>query len=77
MGSLPSKEELEEFRQVIGQCRSLPTNFTRDVIMKAPTDDIMNSMTRIAGWSAHRIEELVTGRRIIRLAYMSEMEELS
>lgn len=46
MGSLPSKEELEEFRQVIGQCRSLPTNFTRDVIMKAPTDDIMNSMTR-------------------------------
>lgn len=46
MGSLPSKEELEEFRQVIGQCRSLPTNFTRDVIMKAPTDDIMNSITR-------------------------------
>lgn len=46
MGSLPSKEELEEFRRVIGQCRSLPTNFTRDVIMKAPTDDIMNSMTR-------------------------------
>ncbi|MBQ8986122.1 MAG: citrate/2-methylcitrate synthase [Lachnospiraceae bacterium] len=46
MGGLPSKEELEEFRQVIGQCRSLPTNFTRDVIMKAPTDDIMNSMTR-------------------------------
>jgi len=46
MGSLPSKEELEEFRQVIGQCSSLPTNFTRDVIMKAPTDDIMNSMTR-------------------------------
>ena len=46
MGSLPSKEELEEFRQVIGQCRSLPTNFTRDVIMKAPTNDIMNSMTR-------------------------------
>ena len=31
---------------MIGECRTLPTNFTRDVIMKAPSDDIMNSMTR-------------------------------
>ena len=35
------------------------------------------AIARIAGWSAHRIEELVTGRRIIRPAYMSVMEELS
>ena len=35
-----------EFSELIGQCRSLPTNFTRDVIMKAPSEDIMNSMTR-------------------------------
>ena len=34
-------------------------------------------VARIAGWSAHRIEELVTGGRIIRPAYMSVMEELS
>lgn len=46
MGELPSKEEQAEFLEMIGQCRSLPTNFTRDVIMKAPTKDIMNSMTR-------------------------------
>ena len=29
-----------------GECRTLPTNFTRDVIMKAPSEDVMNSMTR-------------------------------
>ncbi len=45
-GELPSKEEEEEFASVLGSCRTLPTNFTRDVIMKAPSKDIMNSMTR-------------------------------
>lgn len=46
MGELPNDTEQKEFAQLIGQCRTLPTNFTRDVIMKAPTEDIMNSMTR-------------------------------
>lgn len=46
LGNIPSKNELDEFKAIIGACRSLPTNFTRDVIMKAPTEDIMNSMTR-------------------------------
>lgn len=46
MGELPSKEEEKEFSKIIGECRTLPTNFTRDVIMKAPSEDIMNSMTR-------------------------------
>ena len=45
-GELPSAEELNEFCEVLGKSRTLPTNFTRDVIMKAPTRDIMNSMTR-------------------------------
>ena len=45
-GELPTEEELVEFSKVIGDCRRLPTNFTRDVIMKAPSKDIMNSMTR-------------------------------
>ena len=45
-GELPTKEQLEEFKTIIYQCMTLPTNFTRDVIMKAPTADIMNSMTR-------------------------------
>ena len=43
---LPTQEKLEEFCQVLGECRTMPTNFTRDVIMKAPSHDIMNSMAR-------------------------------
>ena len=46
MGEMPSEKDRKEFEELIGQCRSLPTNFTRDVIMKAPTADIMSSMTK-------------------------------
>lgn len=46
MGELPSKETEAEFKEQLGSYRTLPTNFTRDVIMKAPSEDIMNSMTR-------------------------------
>lgn len=46
MGEMPSEEEEKEFSDWIGKCRRLPTNFTRDVIMKAPTEDIMNTITR-------------------------------
>lgn len=46
MGDLPDRKELEDFRQLLGEYRTLPTNFVRDVIMKAPSDDIMNSLTR-------------------------------
>lgn len=45
-GELPDATQLEEFRHIIANCMELPTNFTRDVIMKAPSADIMNSMTR-------------------------------
>ena len=46
MGEMPDERQEEEFKELIGACRTLPTNFTRDVIMKAPSEDIMNSMTR-------------------------------
>ena len=45
-GKKPTAEEEKEFKELMGKCRALPTNFTRDVIMKAPSKDIMNSMTR-------------------------------
>ena len=45
-GEKPDKQELLEFRKILAEARDLPTNFTRDVIMKAPSKDIMNSMTR-------------------------------
>ena len=46
MGQMPDSAAAEEFRRLLGECRTLPTNFTRAVIMKAPGKDIMNSMTR-------------------------------
>lgn len=46
MGELPSEETQQEFFQRMGEARALPGNFTRDVIMKAPSGDIMNTMTR-------------------------------
>ncbi|MCD7737187.1 MAG: citrate/2-methylcitrate synthase [Lachnospiraceae bacterium] len=46
MGELPDEKALEEFKSIVGNSRTLPTNFTRDVIMKAPSSDIMNTMTR-------------------------------
>ena len=45
-GELPGDSELASFREYLGEKRRLPNNFTRDVIMKAPSKDIMNSMTR-------------------------------
>lgn len=45
-GNLPTKSELAEFSRVLAKNRRLPTNFVRDVIMKAPSKDIMNSLTK-------------------------------
>ena len=46
MGEMPDEKELATFKKLVGESRCLPTNFTRDVIMKAPSCDIMNTMTR-------------------------------
>ena len=45
-GELPKKEELDEFRKILSDYRSLPTNFVRDIIMKAPSQDMMNTLAR-------------------------------
>ena len=45
-GELPTEYELKEFQEQLAECMNLPTNFTRDVIMKAPSADIMSAMTR-------------------------------
>ena len=46
MGEMPDEKEAADFFKLVGSSRTLPSNFTRDVIMKAPGKDIMNSMTR-------------------------------
>lgn len=45
-GKMPGKKELHDFSAKISECRKLPQNFTRDIIMKAASEDVMNSMTR-------------------------------
>ncbi len=45
-GEKPTESQLIDFQEILDECRCLPTNFTRDVIMKAPSKDIMNSITR-------------------------------
>ena len=43
---LPGKNELERFRNELGEYRSLPTSFVRDMILKAPGKDMMNILSR-------------------------------
>ena len=45
-GALPTKEELDEFKKLLANLRPLPDNFVRDIIMKASSTDLMNSMSR-------------------------------
>lgn len=45
-GEIPTDEEAAAFINILSKARDLPLTFTRDVIMKAPTQDIMNSMMR-------------------------------
>ncbi|MGN1148429.1 MAG: citrate/2-methylcitrate synthase [Lachnospiraceae bacterium] len=43
---LPDKKELADFQTLLGGYRSLPTSFVRDIIMKAPSKDMMNTLAR-------------------------------
>ena len=45
-GKLPNKEQWKEFSEILANQRDLPTNFVRDVIMKAPSQDMMNTLSR-------------------------------
>ena len=45
-GQLPDKNELQKFTKLLGEYRSLPTSFVRDIIMKAPSPDMMNTLAR-------------------------------
>lgn len=45
-GKLPDFKELDSFKKILGDFRSLPTHFVRDIIMKAPSKDMMNALAR-------------------------------
>lgn len=43
---LPTTEELASFTKLLSEYRTLPTSFVRDIIMKAPSKDMMNTLAR-------------------------------
>ena len=45
-GNLPTKEKLDNFTRLLEQYRELPPSFVRDIIMKAPSKDMMNTLAR-------------------------------
>ena len=46
-GKLPNNEELDKIKKILGDYRtSLPTHFVRDIILKAPSKDMMNTLQR-------------------------------
>jgi len=45
-GSLPTKGQLQEFQSVLGEYRALPEGFTKDMILNAPSTNIMNKLGR-------------------------------
>jgi citrate synthase len=45
-GKLPTKEQLEDFSSLLARYRTLSASFARDIIMKAPTSDMMNTLAR-------------------------------
>ncbi len=45
-GKLPTKQQLDKFCDILSQCRELPTDFAEDMIMKAPSNNIMNKIAR-------------------------------
>jgi len=45
-GDLPKENELKNFCELLAYYRSLPTSFVRDIIMKAPSRDMMNTLAR-------------------------------
>lgn len=45
-GHLPTQEQLDRFNEILGECRELPEDFIEDMIMKAPSPNIMNKLER-------------------------------
>ena len=45
-GELPEQKQLADFTRILGQYRTLPVNFVTDIILKAPSPDMMNTLSR-------------------------------
>ncbi len=67
-GALPTRRQLAEFQKTIGLERALPDNFTEDMIMRAPSRDIMNKLAgaTLALYSYDRNPDETTVENIMR-----------
>lgn len=67
-GVLPTKSELEGFREVLSEHRTLPDNFTEDMILRAPSNDIMNKLARsvLSAYSYDDEAEDLSVRNVLR-----------
>jgi citrate synthase len=45
-GDLPTRSQLEQFDTLLSENRALPSSFTEDMILKAPSRDVMNKLAR-------------------------------
>jgi citrate synthase len=45
-GCLPTQNQIEQFMELLGDLRKLPENFTEDMLIKAPSKDIMNKLAQ-------------------------------
>ncbi len=45
-GELPEQKQLDDFTRILGKYRTLPVNFVTDIILKAPSPDMMNTLSR-------------------------------
>jgi len=67
-GELPTQDQLEEFKFFLGSKRALPEHFTEDMIMKAPSSNIMNKLARgvLASYSYDKNPEDVHVDNVLR-----------
>ena len=67
-GSLPSENTLKEFTRLIGNLRRLPEGFTEDMILKAPSKNIMNKIARsvLAAYSYDENPDEISAGNILR-----------
>lgn len=68
LGKLPTKKELDEFTNILSEYRVLPSGFIEDMILKAPSNDIMNKLQRtiLACYSYDRHPDDLEVKNVLR-----------
>jgi citrate synthase len=67
-GVLPDKAQLDEFVELLSELRELPEGFTEDMILKAPSSDIMNKLARsvLVSYSYDENPDSIDSKNLLR-----------